>query len=94
VGIDLLKGLNGGISLHLAHATSAAAGAKAQLVATTTSSSTTSTSLPAVTGTLLVTRLPVTGSAAPVLPIGMALILAGYLTRRGLLRRWAQRTPR
>lgn len=94
VGIDLLKGLNGGISLHLAHATSAAAGAKAQLVATTTSNSTTSTSLPAVTGTLLVTRLPVTGSAAPVLPIGMALILAGYLTRRGLLRRWAQRTPR
>ncbi|MDQ1391682.1 MAG: hypothetical protein QOF30_659 [Acidimicrobiaceae bacterium] len=93
VGIDLLTGLNGGISLHLAHAESAAGGAKALVVATA-STSTTTTLAPVTGGTLLVTKLPVTGTAAPVLPIGMALILAGYLTRRSLLRRWAQRTPR
>jgi hypothetical protein len=94
VGIDLLKGLNGGISLHLAHAESAAGGAKAALVATTTSTSTTTTVVPVTGGTLFVAHLPVTGNAEPVLPIGMALILAGYLTRRTMRRRWAQRTPR
>lgn len=85
--------LGGALDLDIAHAESVAGGKCAVLVAATTSTSTTTTTLPAVTGTLGV-KLATTGSSAPVLPIGVALILAGYLTRRTLLTRRGRRTLR
>jgi hypothetical protein len=91
VGIDLLKGLSGGISLHLAHAQSAAGGALKTVSQTTVA--TTATTQPPVTGTLTA-HLATTGTDTPLLPIGVFLILSGYITRRTLRTRRATRAPR
>jgi hypothetical protein len=96
VGIDLLKGINGGISLHLAHAQSAVGGNAAAISTTTTTgaaATTTTAAAPPVTGTLQA-KLATTGTDAPLLPIGFVLLLAGYLTRRSFRARRAARTPR
>jgi hypothetical protein len=77
--------LNGAIVLNAAHSESVAGGKCAVLVVTPTIAATTTTLRP-VTGTLPV-RLATTGSSAPVLPIGMALVVVGYLTRRVVRRR-------
>jgi hypothetical protein len=95
VGLDLLKGLNGGIGLHLAHAESGVGGHVATVTPTTTAASTTTTSttVSIITGTVA-EKLATTGTEAPLLPVGLALLLLGYLTRRTLLRRRTPRTPR
>ena len=83
LSIHLLKGISGGINLDLAHAEAAVSGAKATTAPPTTTTPT--TAAPAVnTGKLL---LATTGTDLPLLPIGFVLILAGYLTRRRLVRR-------
>jgi len=83
VAINLLTGLNGGISLALADASSSVGGTPA--VAAVTTTSTTSTTV-AVAATSLTTKPPVLATTgadeAPLLPIGFALLLAGYLARR------------
>ena len=92
VGIDLLKGINHGISLHLAHAQSGVGGAIATTSPTTAAPTTVTTA--AVTNGTLTAHLATTGTDEPLLPVGLALVLAGYLTRRTLLARRAARTPR
>lgn len=91
VGIDLLKGINGGISLHLAHAESAAGGALKTVSPVVPSTTTTTAAL--TTGTLTA-HLATTGTDAPLLPVGVFLILAGYVTRRTFRTRRATRAPR
>lgn len=78
--------LNGAIVLDSAHTESVAGGKCAVLTATPTTAAATTTTLPPVTGTLPI-RLATTGSSAPVLPIGMALVVVGYVTRRVVRRR-------
>ncbi len=85
--------LGGAIDLDVAHTESAAGGKCAVLVAAATTTSSTTTTLPTITGTLAV-KLATTGSSTPLLPIGLALIVAGYLTRRTMLTRRVRRTPR
>jgi hypothetical protein len=86
--------LNGAIDLDVGHGESVAGGRCAVLVAApTTSTSTTTTTLPTITGTLPI-KLATTGSSAPVLPVGVGLILAGFLTRRLLRTRRTARTSR
>ncbi len=94
VGIDLLKGVNGGISLHLAHAQSAVGGNAAVITTTTTAAAATTTTTQIITTGTLLARLPLTGSDQPLLPIGLGLVVAGYVTRRTLLARRGARTPR
>jgi hypothetical protein len=72
VSLQLLKGLNGGIVLELAHAESAVGGAKALITPKP----------PAPPATVLSNELARTGPEAPWLPLGMMLLLAAYLTRR------------
>ncbi len=91
VGLDLLTGLNGGISLHLAHAQSQAGGSLA-VISPTTTTSTTKAPLVPITGVLTAVALATTGTSAPLLPIGLALILVGYITRRTLRTRQAHRS--
>lgn len=93
VGLDLLKGINGGISLHLAHAESAAGGHTDTVTAATPTTTPSTTSLPVVTAVEPV-RLATTGTSAPLLPVGFVLVLAGYLTRRTFRSRRAARAPR
>jgi len=89
VGLDLLQGINGGISLDLAHAASGVGGTVAAVTTTTTVAPTTTTTVkPAITTTTL-PPLATTGSDTPYLAIGFTLLLAGYLTRRKLLARRA-----
>lgn len=87
VSVHLLKGIAGGINLDLVHAESAVGGAHAVITAATT----TTTSTTVVGATTTTTKPPIlvlahTGSEVPYLPIGMFLIVAGYLTRRRLAR--------
>jgi hypothetical protein len=91
--LDLLNHL---VQLNAGHAEAVAGGKCAVVVVapvTTTTTSTTSPTQPTVGGTLPAT-LPLTGNDQPLLPIGLGLVLAGYLTRRTLLARRASRTPR
>jgi hypothetical protein len=91
VSLDLLKGLNGGVSLHLAHAESAAGGHTDFI--TPAAATTTTTTPVVVTSPPEPISLATTGTNAPLLPVGFLLVLAGYLTRRGFRRR-ADRAPR
>jgi hypothetical protein len=85
VSLDLLKGLNGGISLALADATSTVGGTPAVLAPQIV---TTTTAAPVTTTTVAPHLLATTGAdEAPLLPIGFVLLLLGYLTRRKWLTR-------
>ncbi|MEN3315511.1 MAG: hypothetical protein V7605_1745 [Acidimicrobiaceae bacterium] len=77
VSLQLLKGLNGGIVLELAHAESAVGGAKALIT-------TQSVNPPAEVQAVELAR---TGAEAPWLEMGLMLILAAFVSRR-LGRRW------
>ncbi len=83
LSIHLLKGVMGGINLDLAHAEAAVGGTKATTTPPAPPNPTAAIT-PAAKGTLL---LATTGNDLPLLPIGFILILAGYLTRRRLVRR-------
>ena len=74
VGLQLLKGLNGGIVLELAHAESAVGGAKAVI---------TPRSLPSPKAAERGPELARTGGMdEPLLPVGFVLVLLAVLTRR------------
>ncbi|MDP9072802.1 MAG: hypothetical protein M3N98_01285 [Actinomycetota bacterium] len=84
LSLHLLKGLNGGINLELAHAESAVGGTPQivtpDLTTTTTVAPQVITTPPTNVGKLLA----LTGPELPFLPIGFFLILAGLLTRRAI----------
>ena len=73
VGLQLLKGLNGGIVLELAHAESAVGGAKAVI---------TPQSLPSPKAERPPELARTGGMGDPLLPIGFVLVLVAVLTRR------------
>lgn len=77
VKLALLKGLNGGIVLELAHAESAVGGARATITAKEV----------AKKPVAAAPTLAKTGAEAPWLPLGIVLILAAYLTRRATVGR-------
>jgi hypothetical protein len=92
-GIDINL-LNGAIDLNIGHAEAVAGGACAVVVAATTT--TTTTTVPViVTSPPEHITLATTGTSAPILPIGVFLILAGFVTSRALrFRRSQKSTPR
>lgn len=92
VSLDLLQGLNGGISLALANAESAVGGNVAVAAATTTAPPT--TAAPVVSIAPEPVTLATTGTSTPFLEIGFFLILAGYITRRTYRSRRIRRSPR
>jgi hypothetical protein len=83
--------LNGLVALDVGHATSSVVGACAVAAPVTTTTST--TVIPPTTGTIPIV-LATTGTSAPLLPIGLMLILMGYITWRIRRSRQAQRSIR
>jgi hypothetical protein len=84
LSLHLLKGINGGINLELAHAESAVGGGKQIVTAETTTTTTVIPISPTTPPTNVGRLLAVTGPELPLLPIGLFLILAGFLTRRAV----------
>jgi hypothetical protein len=84
LSLHLLKGINGGINLELAHAESAVGGGKQIVTAETTTTTTVIPINPTTPPTNVGRLLAVTGPELPLLPIGFFLILAGFLTRRAV----------
>jgi hypothetical protein len=92
-GLDINL-LNGLVALDVGHATSTVGGSCAVVTAvTSTTTATTTVTAPPVTGTIPIV-LATTGTDAPLLPIGLMLILMGYITWRVRRSRQAARSPR
>ncbi len=84
--------LNGLVALDVGHATSSAVGGACAVVSPVTTTTST-TVVPPTTGTIPIV-LATTGTSAPLLPIGLMLILLGYITWRIRRSRQAQRSAR